>query len=80
MTMKVLARITLLAVLCALGGTTALAQFQSGRIVGTVLDPQRAGIPGATVTVTNVATNLARTARDRCARQLRHHAARSGHV
>ena len=54
MMMKALARITLLALICALGGTTALAQLQSGRILGTVLDPQRAGIPGATVTVTNV--------------------------
>ena len=39
----------------------SLAQLQSGRILGTVFDPQRAGIPGATVTVTNLATNIART-------------------
>ena len=36
-------------------------QLQSGRIVGSVLDPQKAGIPGATVTITNLATNLTRT-------------------
>ena len=30
--------------------------------MGTVYDPQKAGIPGATVTVTNLATNIARTA------------------
>jgi hypothetical protein len=37
-----------------------LAQVQSGRIVGTVFDPQRAAVPGATVTVTDPATNLSR--------------------
>ena len=36
--------------------------MQSGRILGTVFDPQKAGIPGATVTVTNMATNISRTA------------------
>jgi hypothetical protein len=40
---------------------TLSAQLQAGRIVGTVYDPQRAGIPGATITVTNLATNIART-------------------
>jgi hypothetical protein len=39
-----------------------LAQLQSGRIVGTIFDPQKAGIPGATVTVTNLATNVSRSA------------------
>ena len=56
---KMLTRVALLAALCMLGGNTVLAQLQSGRIVGTIFDTQRAGIPGATVTVTNVATNLA---------------------
>src|SRR2546428_1532296 len=56
-----LARGALLAALCTVGGTTVFAQLQSGRILGTVYDPQRAGIPGATVTVTNLATNIART-------------------
>ena len=54
---KVLTRLALLAVLCVLAGNTTLAQLQSGRIVGTILDSQRSGIPGATITVTNVATN-----------------------
>jgi outer membrane receptor protein involved in Fe transport len=39
-----------------------LAQTNSGEIVGTVHDPQGAVVPGATVTVTNIATGLARTA------------------
>ena len=39
-----------------------LAQLQGARIVGTIYDPQHAGIPSVTVTVTNVATNVARTA------------------
>ena len=60
--MKLLARVAVLAALCVLTATSAFAQLQSGRILGTVLDPQKAGIPGATVTVTNVATNIARTA------------------
>jgi hypothetical protein len=45
-----------------IGAATASAQLQSGRILGTVFDPQKAGIPGATVTVTNLATNISRTA------------------
>ena len=77
---KMLTRVALLAVLCMLGGNTVLAQLQSGRIVGTIFDTQRAGIPGATVTVTNVATNLSRTCRNRFAGQLRRHAARSRHL
>lgn len=35
-----------------------LAQVQSGRIVGTVTDPNRAVVANATVKVTNLATNL----------------------
>src|SRR6266850_2057113 len=56
-----LARVALLAALGSVGGTTVFAQLQSGRILGAVYDPQRAGIPGATVVVTNLATNIART-------------------
>ena len=37
------------------------AQVQSGRIVGTVTDPNQAVVPGATVVVTNTATNLTQT-------------------
>ena len=43
------------------GSTTVLAQLQAGRILGTIFDPQHAGIPGATVVVTNLATNIARS-------------------
>ena len=42
-----------------LAGTTAFAQLQSGRIVGSVYDPQHASVSGATVTVT-AATNLSK--------------------
>jgi hypothetical protein len=34
------------------------AQIQTGRIVGTVFDPNKAVVPGATITVTNKATNV----------------------
>src|SRR5947199_1445158 len=40
---------------------TVLAQLQSGRIVGSVYDPQHAKVSGATVTVTNAATNVSKT-------------------
>ena len=43
------------------GVTPALAQLQGARIVGTIHDPQHAGIPGASVTITNTATNVAKT-------------------
>jgi len=43
------------------GAAPAHAQLQGARIVGTIQDPQHAGVPGATVTVTNVATNVAKT-------------------
>jgi hypothetical protein len=56
-----LASSAVLVALIALAQTTVFAQLQAGRIVGTIFDPQKAGIPGATVTVINVATNVART-------------------
>lgn len=37
-----------------------LAQIQAGRIVGSVFDPNKAVVPGATVTVANKATNVTR--------------------
>ena len=55
------ARVAVLAALWLVAGNIVFAQLQSGRIVGTVFDPQRAGIPAVTVTVTNLATNIARS-------------------
>jgi len=43
-------------------GVTAFAQSNSGEIVGSVHDPLGAVVPGTTVTVTNTATGVARTA------------------
>jgi carboxypeptidase family protein len=62
MRFQITGRIALVLALFTLAAAPVFAQLQSGRIVGTVLDPQKAGIPGATVTVTNLATNLSRTA------------------
>ena len=42
------------------GVSAAFAQVQSGRVVGTVYDPQRAAVAGALVTITDVATNLSK--------------------
>ena len=41
-----------------LAAVPALAQVQAGRIVGIVYDPDRAVVPGTTVTVTNTETNI----------------------
>ncbi|MDT5159134.1 MAG: hypothetical protein QOH51_3491 [Acidobacteriota bacterium] len=50
-------------VLCLLlGGMGASAQTSVGRISGTIKDASGAVVPGSTVTVTNAATNLLRTA------------------
>ncbi len=43
--------------LCFVLTVTAWAQVQTGRIVGTVIDAQKAALPNATVTVTEAATN-----------------------
>jgi hypothetical protein len=56
-----LARLAFLFAFSSVIGTPAFAQLQSGRIVGTVYDPQHAGIPGANVTVANLATGVTRT-------------------
>ena len=49
----------LLIIACWLAGSvTCPAQLQAGRIVGQVFDPQHAAVPGATITVTNSATNV----------------------
>ena len=42
-------------------GTLAFAQTETGRISGTVLDPQDRVVPGVTVTATNVGTGAMRT-------------------
>jgi hypothetical protein len=46
---------------CLLTSAVAFAQLQAGRIVGQVFDPQHAAVAGATITVTNSATNLSVT-------------------
>ena len=51
-----LSRASLLALACA---TFSLAQIQTGRIAGTIFDPNKAVIPNAAITVTNQATNVA---------------------
>src|SRR5713226_7708279 len=55
-------RIAALLVLIACGGLTIHGQTVFGRISGTVKDSNGAAIPNATVTITNLATNLMRTA------------------
>src|SRR5713226_8911221 len=55
-------RIAALLVLIACGGLTIHGQTVFGRISGTVKDSNGAAIPNATVTITNLATNLVRTA------------------
>src|SRR5262249_28406640 len=61
MGIRLTGRVVLLVACCAAAGETLCAQLQTGRLVGTVLDEQRAAVPGATVTVSNLATNIART-------------------
>jgi hypothetical protein len=58
---RLVARLVRVIAILLVGVPSALAQLQGARIVGTIYDPQHAGIPGATVTVSNVATNVART-------------------
>jgi hypothetical protein len=42
------------------GNSIAFGQVQEGRIVGTIYDPQHSVVPGATVIVTDLATNSAK--------------------
>src|SRR5580698_936298 len=44
-----------------LAAMPVFAQLQAGRIVGQVFDPQHASVVGATITVTNPATNISET-------------------
>ena len=62
MRMRLAGAAALLVALSAFGSATLSAQLQTGRILGAVFDEQHAGVPGATVAVTNLATNIARTA------------------
>src|SRR5262245_12321787 len=50
-----------LVVLLLAGAVTALAQNPTFRIEGVVMDAQQAVLPGASVTITNISTNLTRT-------------------
>src|SRR5437762_14025434 len=47
-------------VIAALSMSSTFGQVQEGRIVGTIYDPQRSVVPGASVTVTDLGTNVAR--------------------
>lgn len=51
----------LAAMLCVFLSPSVFAQFENGSIVGTVHDSTGAVVPGATVTVTNVATGVVST-------------------
>ena len=60
--MKRLAILCLLALLCCLVSLPAIAQSAStATIVGTVVDPQGAVVPGAKVTATNQGTGISRS-------------------
>src|SRR5204863_7980890 len=63
-TMRVNApRLVFHAVACAVLGISQLSfgQVQSGRIVGTVTDPNKAVVPNAKAVITNTATNQSQT-------------------
>jgi hypothetical protein len=55
-----LARLLVIVVLCAAYAELGSAQTSRGTVTGTVKDPNGAVIPGATVSLTNVATNVSR--------------------
>lgn len=62
--LKQAVRVLMLVLLCLIFNTshaTAQSEASTGQIVGTVKDPQGADVTGATVTVTNTATNLTQT-------------------
>src|SRR5437867_5760496 len=61
MRMRPLGHVALLVAFCSLASASLSAQLQTGRLLGTVFDAQHAAVPGATVTVTNLATNISRT-------------------
>ena len=55
---KAVAAIFVAAILWLLAPTLATAQSSRGAIVGIVRDPSGASMPGATITITNIATNV----------------------
>ena len=61
MGIRPLGGVALLVAFCSLASAPLSAQLQTGRLLGMVLDQQHAAVPGATVTVTNLATNISRT-------------------
>ncbi len=48
--------------LCLFFAVSARAQFDTGRITGTIYDPSGAAVPGATVTILNTGTGISTTA------------------
>src|SRR5712664_1935206 len=54
-------RITSCALLLFCVSLRGMAQVQAGRIVGTVVDPTGAAVPQASITVTEVQTNISHT-------------------
>jgi hypothetical protein len=53
-----LRRCSILVLLSLLSSSVAFAQIRSATITGTVTDPQKAAVPGATVMITNQDTNV----------------------
>jgi len=51
----------LCAALLIMLGRTLCAQSNTGAVVGQVLDPQKALVPGASITITNVGTHETQT-------------------
>lgn len=59
MSRSLTSRSSLLTLALAATFTAAWSQVQTGRITGTVFDPNRASVPNATITVTNKGTGVA---------------------
>ncbi|MGC9970269.1 MAG: TonB-dependent receptor [Bryobacteraceae bacterium] len=59
--MKRSSRVVLFLMVVLALASLALAQSISGDLVGTIYDPTGAGIPGATITATNIATGITAT-------------------
>ena len=65
MLLKHIVKVFFLLIALGLGALPALAQARSSSadLTGTVSDPSKSPVPGATVTAINIATGLARGAR-----------------